>query len=504
MTSSLLLEKPAAALRGAQEPRLSAWPEDAVTSAGREAIELAALAGLILDPWEELVLERALAERADGKWAAFEVGNVVPRQNGKDAILEARELAGLFLFGERLLIHSAHEQATATEHFRRLLFLIESTPDFERRVMKAPKGKGAEAIELRGKGRGTIGQRIMFKTRTGGGGRGFTGDFVALNEAMILPAAFTGALVPTMAARSMHGNPQLWYAGSAVDQQVHEHGLVLARLRARALAGAPRVGYAEWSCEGDDPDQVTAVMRHDPQAWAQSNPGLGIRISAEHIANEAGGALGPRECAVERLGVGDWPDPDPHEDEEAVIRQETWNALHDSRSRAEDPVCFAIDVRPDFRSAAIGAAGRRPDGLHHLETVDHQAGTAWLVDRLVDLKKHKPLAVLYDEKSPASAIAKQATDRGVPMRPITGREYADACARLLAEVEQRLIRHLGTPELANAIRIAGTRPLGDSWAWSRRSSKGDITPLVAVTLALWGLDTPALPIDVSQYRIRPL
>jgi hypothetical protein len=37
-----------------------------------------------------------------------DVGLVVPRQNGKGTILEARELAGLFLFGESIL-HTSHE-----------------------------------------------------------------------------------------------------------------------------------------------------------------------------------------------------------------------------------------------------------------------------------------------------------------------------------------------------------------------------------------------------------
>jgi hypothetical protein len=66
-----------------------------------------------LDPWQRFVLDRALGESKDGKWSAFEVGLVVPRQNGKGSILEARELAGLFLFDERLILHSAHEFETA-------------------------------------------------------------------------------------------------------------------------------------------------------------------------------------------------------------------------------------------------------------------------------------------------------------------------------------------------------------------------------------------------------
>ena len=84
----------ASIVAGAQEPRISLVP-DYVASTGPDAIELAALAGLHLDPWQQLVLTHSLGERPDGKWAAFEVGLVVPRQNGKGSILEARELAGL-------------------------------------------------------------------------------------------------------------------------------------------------------------------------------------------------------------------------------------------------------------------------------------------------------------------------------------------------------------------------------------------------------------------------
>ena len=95
-------------LLGSQVPTHLVVPPSAVSSAGAEAVELAALAGLFLDPWQELVLQSALSERADGKWAALEVGLVVPRQNGKGSILEARELAGMFLLGEELILHSAH------------------------------------------------------------------------------------------------------------------------------------------------------------------------------------------------------------------------------------------------------------------------------------------------------------------------------------------------------------------------------------------------------------
>jgi hypothetical protein len=131
------------------------------------ALEVCRLAGLVLDEWQRWYLICALAEREDGKWAALECGLVVPRQNGKGSVQEGRELSGLFAFDdERLLIHSAHEQATSSEHQRRLLDLIESVPTFDQRVKSVKRGKGEEAIELKD------GSRILFKTRTGGGGRG--------------------------------------------------------------------------------------------------------------------------------------------------------------------------------------------------------------------------------------------------------------------------------------------------------------------------------------------
>jgi hypothetical protein len=46
-----------------------------------------------------------------------------------------------------------------------------------------------------------------------------------------------------------------------------------------------------------------------------------------------------------------------------------------------------------------------------------------------------------------------------------------------------------------AVRGAVTRPLGDSWVWSRKSSAVDISPLVAVTLAHWAADVVAVSGD---------
>lgn len=456
---------------GQQQPRISSttsW----VSSAGEEAIELAAAAGLHLDPWQQWFLTESLGERADGKWSAFEVALCVARQNGKNAIVEARELAGLFLFDEKLITHTAHQFDTSLEAFRRLLTLIESVPEFDQQVKRVSRSHGDEGIELKG------GNRIRFRTRTRGGGRGFSGDLILLDESMIIPEASMAALLPTLSARP---NPQVWYTGSAVDQNVHEHALPFARVRARGESDDdPRLLYAEWSIE-TPLDQVTAQIENDVASWAQANPALGIRLSTENIEAEQR-ALSPRDFAVERLGAGDWPALE--EDEGEGITREMWHSCEDQKSQLQDPVSIAFDVTPDRMRAAIVAAGRNADGNPHIEVIAHQSGTAWLPSKLEDLvNKHDCGPVVLGARSPAAAMVSKLTELGVPFEVVDLAPFAQACGAFFDEVRDGNLRHLGTGELQAAALGARERAQGDAWLWSRKSSTVDISPLVAATLA---------------------
>jgi hypothetical protein len=470
--SSLLLE-PTGLLDG-QVPRIWSVP-GFVSSAGAEAVELCRMAGLHLDPWQEFVLGNSLNERADGRWAAFEVGLVVSRQNGKGSILEARELAGLFLLGERLVIHSAHQFDTSLEAFRRLLALIEDTPDFDRRVKRVSRSHGEEGIELRN------GQRIRFRTRTKGGGRGFTGDCVILDEAMFLPETAVAALMPTVSARP---NPQFWYTGSAVDQLAHENGVTLARIRERGMRGGDAsLAYFEWSVDAPTPDDIDPVVTVDPEAWLRANPALGIRISVEHVGNEQR-SMDARTFAVERLGVGDWPRTDGAE---SIIGMGVWDELADSTSQAVDPVWFAIDVTPNRDRATISSASLRADGRYHLEVVTRQNGTEWLAAKCADLQeKWEPHGFLADDRGPVASLIPEIKLAGVEVETLNAQDHAQACGFLIDAVNRGTLVHRGQPELRAAIKGAATRPLGDAWAWSRKNSHVDISPLVSCTLALWG------------------
>ncbi|TVR36398.1 MAG: terminase, partial [Nitriliruptor sp.] len=435
-----------------------------------------------LDPWQRLVLEEGLGEAPGGQWAAFQVAIEVSRQNGKGAILEARELAGLFVLDERLIIHTAHEFATSLEAYRRILELIESTPDLDRRVRKVMRSNQERGLELKS------GQRLLFKARSRGGGRGFSGDCVILDEAFELPIAAHGALLPTLSARP---NPQVWYASSAVNQQVHPHGVVLSQLRSRAIAGGdPSLCYCGWSVDEDEYYANPEAVAVDPRFWAIGNPGMGIRITPEYIANEQRG-MDAVTFATERLGVGDWPDPD--EDASRVIARETWDGLADMDSKIDGPVAFAFDVNPERTYAAIAASGKRADGRKHLEVIDHKAGTRWVLPELLRLvDKWEPCAIVVDGNGPAASLIAELEEAGIGMKADGGLlvkatvgDMAQACGALFDAALSDEVRHLGQSMLDAALRGARKRDRGDAWTWSRQSG-ADISPLVAVTLAAHG------------------
>ena len=466
------------------DPRISYLPAGN-SDLGKRAVDLAFDAGLELDDWQAFCLEESLRVRRDGRWSSFEFGSCVPRQNGKGGIIEARLLAALYLTKSKLSIYSAHNFDTSLEHFRRLEWLIAETPRLAKELKVNRRGQpaithshGEEGFELTGD------RRLRFRTRTKGGGRGFACDGVlVLDEAMVISEAMFGALFPIMSGKTLEKpGPQIWYAGSAVDQVIHEHGVVFARVRERALAEkGERLGYLEWSVDEDDPSQVPERVARDKAAWAQANPALGIRIAADYIEQTEYDAMDRRTFAVERLGVGDWPRTDHTA---TVLDLKLWAECEDAMSQPTDPLCLAFDVSPD-RFASVAIAGHREDGLFHIEVIASRRGTSWVAEYVQErVRSHRPHAVVCDAYGPAASLIPALENMSIEVRAMTASEHGQACGQFVDQVEAGTLRYRPDDVLKDAVRAAQTRPLGDAWAWSRKGSSGNISPLVACTLAL--------------------
>ncbi|SOE25619.1 hypothetical protein [Streptomyces sp. OK228] len=499
---------------GDQAPRILHAPPR-VYSAGPDVVELASIAGLDLDEWQRLVLDHALGQRADGTWAAFEIGLIVGRQNGKGALLEAIELGSLFLFDEELCIHSAHLFDTSLEAFKRILGLIENTPDLDRMVKRVSRSHGEEGIEVMRDG---ALRRLRFRSRTAGGGRGFTCDRLVLDEAMILTDRAVGSILPTLSAVP---DPQVIYTGSSGNRE----STALGRVRARGVAGSdPRLCYLEWSiepctqfcppdCEEHDAQELKPDPRWDQaesdrqlsrlyRSYAKANPGFGIRIggvhsperSVEHVEAERR-SMSAEEFARERLGVGDWP---VEGEAWRVVPEANWKACIDELSSPVGDLAFGAQLTPDRKMACIVVAGMNPDGLTHVEitsadALDYRPGDRWLVQRLVELSERwKPKAVVINGASQTGALIPALVERGVSVVSPTVREYAQACGTLGSAVvpikgNHSTLVHLDQVPLTNAVAGADKRVTAGLWAWDQPGTAVDISPLQAATLAVWGL-----------------
>ncbi|HET6898524.1 MAG TPA: hypothetical protein VFK70_09260, partial [Vicinamibacteria bacterium] len=74
----------------------------------------------------------------------------------------------------------------------------------------------------------------------------------------------------------------------------------------------------------------------------------------------------------------------------------------------------------------------------------------------------------------------------VRLLPLT--DLVRACGDLHDAALRAGVSHRGDYRLTDAVTSATKRQVGDAWAWKRRGS-ADISPLIAATLARWGLLT---------------
>lgn len=460
-----------------------------------EALRVCELAGLLLDPWQILAVDRILSEDEQGLPAAFEASVLVARQNGKGSILEALALYWLIVERVPLVLWTAHEFKTAREGFTRMQRLLTKSEDLYPEVSRILTGAGTESIEF------VDGQRLAFIARSGGSGRGFTADKLILDEAYALDADEMAATLPTMATRDA---AQLVYTSSAPPAK----GLVLHRVIKRGRAGDdPSLAHLEFRAPGSlaDPGCDDAPdCAHEPgrvgcaldrrEHWAAANPG---RVGERFISRERRGLV-PERFARERLG---WEDP-PLEDADGVFPPEVWVMSRDDLARRSGLPVLAVDVAPDRRSASIAfaAAVDGPDGelsaAPMVQVVRRGAGASWVVDHLGSLVRGKgAAAVVLDGVGPAKSLLDDIDSEiggRCTLHDMTTGEVADACQDLFDRVMERSrrglrVRHTGQQVLDDAVKAARVRTLsGGRFAWDRVAPDADISPLYAVTLALWG------------------
>ncbi|TAK32345.1 MAG: hypothetical protein EPO40_03180 [Myxococcaceae bacterium] len=440
-------------------------------------------------PWQRFFCQHALGQQVDAarwRWAAFEVLLLVSRQNGKGTDIEIVELYVLFSLGLNVY-HTAQLMETSRKASKRLLLLIERTPQLRRRVRDIQKTADKVHIEL------TSGAFITFMARSTRAGRGFDdADVLVFDEAMFLEPRMTEAVIPAMSTRP---TPLVIYASSAGLAD----SALLRALRKRLLAKDPTIAGFDWSV---DPDALKDPA-FDPLALevvAQANPSLGGLITMEYVRGEFAAMTSTGSLQGfyrERLGIFD---ADPAE-AKRVIPAAAWADRAGAAGAPDGPVAFGVAAAwPDAESAAIAVAGRLGGELV-VQVIEHHAGTSWVLPRLRELVDRHDAPVVIDPGGPAGHLVADIADEDlepgqdeIEVLTPTMRQVGYASKDLLAAVDGDLpsLRHFDQPELNAAVAGAARRTLGDLWTWQRRGD-ADISPLEAVTLAAWGAGQLAPP-----------
>ena len=427
--------------------------------------------------------------------------------------LKQRSLGKLFVLKRKLVVWSAHEFDTSSRALDDLEALIDGSDELRRQVQITARGNVAK--------RGAVpeirllpkfgGAKLVFKTRTAGGGAGLTGDDLFIDEAWAAQAGQMGVIMPIMLARPLS---QIDFCSSACRPESAYLWELVQRGRA---GGGPRMLYAEWcappAAEVCDAGEVCQHGREaagcgcdKPEVIVLAHPAVTRgRIELQKVA-DLRRTMPVDEFPREIMGWHDEPVQGV-----APWTREQWFGCEDPASKIVGRPAIAFDVRPDLSGAVVAAGGQRSDGRGHGELVPCKlggsvfvgAGTAWLLDRVVEVYDRNDACVLVvDPSGPAGAFEKEllSEERGFVKAPpdepvpvgkrrlhlVTAREYAQACGALTSDVKNDQWRHLGQAPLNDSADGVRKKALVDAFKWDRADSTADIGPTVAVTLARAG------------------
>jgi hypothetical protein len=428
--------------------------------------------GVEFDPWQHGAGRLILSKRGDGKLACMigGVGMSLPRQVGKTYLIGSMAFALCVNQPGLLVIWSAHHARTHGETFLSMQAFAERSK-VRPYVSQVFKGSGDEEIRFHN------GSRILFGARERGFGRGVPGvDMIVSDEAQIMTDKALDAQLATMNTSAFG---LAIYVGT--PPRPDDPSEAFTRMRAEAWNGTLR--DAAWIEFGAEP----GVDPTDRAAWAKANPSYPRRTPVESIQRLQ------RKLTAEsflREGLGVW---DPAATNK--ITPGMWALCADAESTVTDPVSFGIEVSEDRAWACIAIAGRRPDGLTHGEIVQYAQGTNWIVDRVVELRdKWRPLGFVIDPSGPAGSLIPDLEARGITVTKPTRRDIGYTCGALFDAVKGRTFHHRDEPALNISIKAAKQRSAGDAWVFDRRGQT-DVTPLLAMTLALRPVLAAPVPLD---------
>jgi hypothetical protein len=447
-----------------------------VVATGWPAVEAkCAELGVGFRPWQPPVGRLILSKRPDGKYAATigGTGMSIPRQVGKTFLVGAIVFALCLLLPNLTVIWTAHRLRTAEETFGKMQAFAKRKR-IAPHIRKVVLGSGDEAVLFRN------GSRILFGARERGFGRGFDEvDVLIFDEAQILTDNALDDMIPATNQSRQPTGALLLFMGT--PPKPTDPGEVFGRMRAEALSGEDDdTGWVEFGADpGYKPPPLPAPLTEaDWRQVSKANPSFPQDTPREAILRMRK-KLGADSYLREGLGI--WSEVDQEDGSFAY-----WSSLADPSAERGSPVAFGVATAPDGSWSAVAVAWSRPDGLPQVMLADYRPGSAWLDERVKELREKWRGAAAVD-----SASRGLVSDAEAPSQQV----QAQAQNALAAAVEGRRLRWGATEALGDksaaltvAVRGARWKPMGDTRVLDRKGNT-DISPLVAAALALHGLTT---------------
>lgn len=464
-------------MTGAQTPRIQIEPNRHDTD-GHDAACLMAAYGVTLDKWQKAVIDCWLGKDEYGNYTTTSAGLSLPRQNGKNCCLEAREFFGIVINGERIL-HTSHQVRTSKKSFRRLvtMFTDKRHPEIEDIVKHIRFTNGEECIEL------DNGGSIEFSARSRQAARGFDGiSLVVFDEAQELVDDQLEAIMATLSA-SATGTRQLVYTGTPPYPGCP--GTVFRRRREICTKSpGEHDAWHEWGIEAKSLEDINT---EDHDLWYAANPALGVRLTEEFTSEEFR-TMSKDGFARERLG---WWAPAITQVIERAVDAEAWAACASSDPKPDGKTAYGVKFTSDGAEVVLCGAVIPPNGPCRISLINRQPtghGIRWLAEWLSE-RYIKASCVVIDGRNGADVLVDRISDtwraKGSVIRP-SGRDVVAAVSLMTDAInEHTLTWYKLQPALDDSVRSCTKRPLSGGWAFGG----DDPAPAEACALALWGAKT---------------